>query len=664
MEKPKKYSIGNFEQFFVLTVLASILIIYYFIPNKIDFLNLFYIPVIFVGYYKGKKHAALGGLFSIIIVGVFAYWFPQAFFIGKTGIDILITISTWGFFLISTGYISGYLHEKLSVENKNIKSLNKSMKQTLEGLEASNKKLEESNKNLAYKAEQLVEKNTIINHVKGKLEHTLYATMDSNVAKLIIENRLHNEKSRISILFGDLVGFSKFSDKHRPEVVINELNKIFCRIEPIVFKYKGHIDKYLGDEIMCEFGAPINYKLHALHAVAAGIKMKGCLKDLEQSWKIKVGISTGYAVTGLIGKKRISYTAIGSMVNLADRLQEICPHNSIVVDENTFQEVLPYVEFNKLKAFEIKKNKNTFIQVKQKINLYSQKLENNPKDVEILFSLGKLYYSIYDVTSALNFFEKVLEIDPDNSEVKIAYADAIIKRDEYEKIAIKGKRERIAVYEILGLKNLLLDQNKIPPYLYEKYKSVEKIVDNLEDIILPSEVIDGSIGGSKVAAFISYAIADELNLPESEKNKIALGACLHDIGKEKVPHYLLNQEGILTDLEFKQIMKHSLEGMIALQSLGYNDETVLNIARDHHEYFDGSGYPEGKKGEGIPLEARIVAVADVYNALTSTRAYREPWEREAAIKEIERSAQQGKYDKKIVEVFLKLMQCERSLVLY
>ena len=96
-----------------------------------------------------------------------------------------------------------------------------------------------------------------------------------------------------------------------------------------MFKYKGHIDKYLGDEIMCEFGAPINYKLHALHAVAAGIKMKGCLKDIEQPWKMRMGISTGYAVTGLIGQKRSSYTAIGSIVNLADRLQEICPHNSI-----------------------------------------------------------------------------------------------------------------------------------------------------------------------------------------------------------------------------------------------------------------------------------------------------------------------------------------------
>lgn len=641
-------------------MLISILSIYYFAPNKSDFLNLFYLPILLAGYFLGTKYSMLGGFFTIMLVCIFAYYSPNAIFIGKSGIEIALTISTWGSFLLLAAYITGSLYEKLMMENKKIKSLNRSIQKSNNELESLNNKLEENNKNLTSKADQLLEKNVIINHMKSRLEKTLFSTIDTNVAKLIIENRLNNEKSHISVLFGDLVDFSEFSDKYRPEVVINELNNIFGRIEPIVINFKGHIDKYLGDEIMCEFGAPINYKLHVLHAVTAGIKMQECLEDLDQPWKMRIGISTGYAVTGLIGKKRSSYTAIGSIVNLANRLQEICPHNSVVVDENTFQEVSPYVEYKKLIPFESKKNRDKHCKAQKEIESLLQEMEKKPKDAKLLFTLGKLYFNVYEVTNAIDLFARALGIDPDNSQIKIAYADAIMKRDEYEKVAIRGKKERISVYQILGLKNPLNDRNKIPKSFYERYKSVEDIIKKAEDIILPAEVIDGSIGGSKVVAIISYAIASELNLPDSKREKIALGACLHDIGKENVPHYLLNQEGILTNTEFKEIMKHSIDGKVTLQTLGYDDETILNIAVAHHEYYDGNGYPEGKKGEDIPLEARIVSVADAYNALTSTRPYREPWEREAAIREIEKSTEQGKYDKKVVDAFLKLMQCRTN----
>jgi putative nucleotidyltransferase with HDIG domain len=106
-------------------------------------------------------------------------------------------------------------------------------------------------------------------------------------------------------------------------------------------------------------------------------------------------------------------------------------------------------------------------------------------------------------------------------------------------------------------------------------------------------------------------------------NKITTGSLLHDLGKAKVPLHILNKPARLTDAEFAIIKTHPVKGFeLALQQ-GIRDEEVLTVVRGHHERWNGNGYPDRLRGEAIPLPARIAAVADVFDALTTNRIYKE-----------------------------------------
>ncbi len=112
---------------------------------------------------------------------------------------------------------------------------------------------------------------------------------------------------------------------------------------------------------------------------------------------------------------------------------------------------------------------------------------------------------------------------------------------------------------------------------------------------------------------------------------LGLGAILHDIGKTRVPLDILNKRGRLTDKEYSEIKKHTLKGFDIIQNSGKLNEDSSSIALNHHERYDGKGYPNGLKGEDIPLFSRIVSVMDVYDALTNNRVYRPKVKKNEAI---------------------------------
>lgn len=106
-------------------------------------------------------------------------------------------------------------------------------------------------------------------------------------------------------------------------------------------------------------------------------------------------------------------------------------------------------------------------------------------------------------------------------------------------------------------------------------------------------------------------------------NKITTGSLLHDLGKAMIPLHILNKPAKLTDAEFAVIKTHPIKGFeLALQQ-GISDEEMLTVVRGHHERWNGNGYPDRLRGEAIPLPARIAAVADVFDALTTNRIYKE-----------------------------------------
>jgi putative nucleotidyltransferase with HDIG domain len=135
----------------------------------------------------------------------------------------------------------------------------------------------------------------------------------------------------------------------------------------------------------------------------------------------------------------------------------------------------------------------------------------------------------------------------------------------------------------------------------------------------------------------SYRVASEalrlgaaMNLPPEQLRALAQGGIVHDIGKLEVPDQVLNKPGRLTDEERVLVEKHPVTGYEVCKRLGFLREE-MEIIRHHHEKWDGTGYPDRLVGGQIPLLARILAIADVYDALTSTRSYRKAWTHEAAV---------------------------------
>lgn len=149
-------------------------------------------------------------------------------------------------------------------------------------------------------------------------------------------------------------------------------------------------------------------------------------------------------------------------------------------------------------------------------------------------------------------------------------------------------------------------------------------------------------------------LAQEMGISESDIRHIRRGAILHDIGKMAIPDQILFKPGPLTPEEWQIMRQHPILAVNLLKSISYL-APALDIPHYHHEKWDGSGYPVGLAGTHIPLPARLFAVVDVYDALTSNRPYRQAWSHEETVKYI--YAQAGKhFDPEIVQVFLKTME--------
>jgi hypothetical protein len=152
----------------------------------------------------------------------------------------------------------------------------------------------------------------------------------------------------------------------------------------------------------------------------------------------------------------------------------------------------------------------------------------------------------------------------------------------------------------------------------------------------------------------SRALALRLGSTPREAQEIAYASMIHDVGKANVPDAILQKAGPLSPQEWLTMQDHTRWGDHLLTD-NSDFELARQVARSHHEHWDGSGYPDGLAGEQIPRTARIVAVADVFDALISKRPYKEAWDPETAIRELQRMA--GSHlDPKIVAAFVQLWE--------
>jgi adenylate cyclase len=204
---------------------------------------------------------------------------------------------------------------------------------------------------------------------KEKVENAMGRYMSEDVMKDVIKNidnlGLGGKKAIVTVLFSDIRGFTSMSENMSAQEVSQLLNEYFSEMEPIVTKYNGIINKFIGDAVMAVFGEPIQDENHAINAVKCGYDMLKKVGELDEKWekegkpviKIGVGINTGEVFVGNIGsEKRMEYTVIGDTVNLASRLESYNKtyKTQILISSATYEKSKDFISVNKISDVEIR----------------------------------------------------------------------------------------------------------------------------------------------------------------------------------------------------------------------------------------------------------------------------------------------------------------------
>lgn len=194
---------------------------------------------------------------------------------------------------------------------------------------------------------------------------------------------------------------------------------------------------------------------------------------------------------------------------------------------------------------------------------------------------------------------------------------------------------------------LFASKQRLQDYFYRVVQSLVRILEAKDKY---------TRGHSDRVAEFAGKIALKMGFSKDKAEGLRRAAQLHDIGKLGIPEDILNKKGKLTDEEWKIIKEHPVIGEEAVRS-AFPDEDMLSIVRSHHERYNGTGYPDKSKGDDINIFAQIISVADSYDAMTSSRAYRQALGKEKAVEELKRNCG-SQFNTQIVKAFLKVLEEE------
>lgn len=262
--------------------------------------------------------------------------------------------------------------------------------------------------------------------------------------------------------------------------------------------------------------------------------------------------------------------------------------------------------------------------------------------------------------------EKIHMNDIEKVRIRLTENDGLFATDRQENIRSVYDSEKIKSFKekytakVDEVKHVIKEIGKgasvdvhtvgqISKHIIKEFSTVSDVINYLH-LVRPLD--DYTYSHSLNVSLMSIIIGKWMNLSDSEIDEIATAGLLHDIGKTRIPEKLLSKPGKLNPVEFEEVKKHTVLGYMMMDNIKDATPNMKYAVLMHHEKIDGSGYPVGAFDEEIPLFPKIVAIADIYDAMTSNRSYRNrmcPFE---VIKNFEMQTF-GKLDTKVLTVFFK-----------
>jgi putative nucleotidyltransferase with HDIG domain len=348
-------------------------------------------------------------------------------------------------------------------------------------------------------------------------------------------------------------------------------------------------------------------------------------EGLRQSFE---ELTTLYRLVEIIAEAKTLERVLNSLLDLVSEIISCQGAMLFLVDEKTGE-------------VDIALKRNISRKIEQKVNL-----QNKQKVIEWTLKKGK--------TIAMPDIEE----DPSDSEKVTFVLVPLIAHDKPVGLIdiITDTPEGDITTKDLSLLTILAKQAALSIENVKLYESMKR--DQISIIRALSSTVDAkdhfTLGHSQKVSEYSLKIAEAMGLPERDVENIKYAALLHDIGKIAIPDDIIKKPTKLTPEEFEKVRKHPVIGAMIIKEIE-SLAPMVPIILHHHERYDGKGYPDGIKGDAIPLGARIVHVTDAYDTMVSARAYRDMIPQELAVSELRKNAG-TQFDPAVVEAFITILR--------
>lgn len=292
----------------------------------------------------------------------------------------------------------------------------------------------------------LISNQIFISKDRAFIKNAFSKYVSPNVVNELISNpsllRLGGEEKNITILYSDLYNFTSISEKLKPESLVSLLNNYLTEMTSIILKNGGIIDKFLGDGIMAEFGAPITLKNNADAAVISALEMQRGLKKLNSEWQKKglpeirsrIGINSDIVIVGNMGSNQVfDYTVIGDAVNFASRLESANKfyNTSILISDKTHAQLTPGI-FRSCPLDVIKvKGKSEAVKIHEILGLKNEKLPNSIINYYNYYELALNTLIKKDLEASAEYFSKAIEFYPENTNARVMLS-RVAKAQEHD----------------------------------------------------------------------------------------------------------------------------------------------------------------------------------------------------------------------------------------